>query len=75
MVKRYKLPGTSLVVKWIGVRLLMQETQVGSLVWKDSPAMGQLSRWATTTEPVHLEPVFFNKRSHHNEKPMHRKNE
>ena len=75
MVKRYKFPGTSLVVKWIEVRLLMQETQVGSLVWKDSPAMGQLSPWATTTEPVHLEPVFFNKRSHHNEKPMHQKNE
>ena len=47
-----------------------------------------LSLWATTTEPVshnywarvpqllkpvRLEPVLLNKRSHHNEKPAHRK--
>ena len=31
----------------------------------------QLSPWATTTEPAHLEPVLFNKRNHHHEKPAH----
>ena len=30
---------------------------------------------ATTTEPVHVEPVLCNKRSHHNEKPTHRNEE
>jgi len=38
---------------------------------KIQDAMEQLSPNATTTEPVHLEPVFHNKRSHHKEKPMH----
>ena len=32
--------------------------------------VGQLSPCATTTEPLHLEPNFCNKRSHCNEKPM-----
>ena len=37
--------------------------------------MEQLSPCLTTTEPVHLEPVFCNKRSHRNEKPSHHKEE
>ena len=35
-------------------------------------ALGQLSLWATATEPPHLEPVPCNKRSHCNEKCTHR---
>ena len=31
-----------------------------------------LSPCATTTEAARLEPVLRNKRSHHNEKPVHR---
>ena len=34
-----------------------------------------LSPHATTTEPVHLEPMLCNKRSHRNEKPVHRNKE
>ena len=34
-----------------------------------------LSSCATTTEPMCLEPVLRNKRSHHNEKPTHRSEE
>ena len=30
---------------------------------------------ATTTEPVHLEPVFHDNRSHHKETPAHRSSE
>ena len=48
--------------------LLMQGTQVRSLVWD---ALGQLSPWAVTTE----EPVLCNKRSHgkaaHDTKTQH----
>ena len=48
--------GTSLMVQWLSICLLMQGTQVRSLVWD---AMGQLSPWAITTK----EPVLCNKRS------------
>ena len=34
-----------------------------------------LSPHTTTTEPTHLEPVLHNKRSHRNEKPVHRNEE
>ena len=34
-----------------------------------------LSPRATTTESARLEPVLRNKRSHHNEKPVHRNEE
>ena len=49
--------GTSLMVQWLRICLLMQGTHVQSLVWD---AMGQLSPWAITTK----EPVLCNKRSH-----------
>ena len=34
-------------------------------------AAEQLGRWATTTEPAHLEPVLCNKRGHDSERPAH----
>ena len=37
--------------------------------------MEQLGPRAATTEPVRLEPVLHNKRSHCNEKPVHRNEE
>ena len=40
----------SLVVQWIGICLLMQETQVQSPVWEDSTCFGVLSPCATTIE-------------------------
>ena len=41
--------------------------------WAHEPQL--LSPRTTTTEVHHLEPVPCNKRSHHNEKPMHRNQE
>ena len=38
-------------------------------------AAEQLSLCTTTTEPARLEPVLCNKRSHRNEKPVHRNEE
>ena len=38
-------------------------------------AAEQLSPWATTTEPTHLEPVLRNKRGHDSERPVHRDEE
>ena len=38
-------------------------------------AMKQLSPWATTTEPAHLEPVLRNKRGRYSERPAHRDEE
>ena len=38
-------------------------------------AVEQLGPWATTTEPVHLEPVLRNKRGRDSERPAHRDEE
>ena len=38
-------------------------------------AAEQLGPWATTTEPVRLEPVLRNKRGHDSERPVHRDEE
>ena len=38
-------------------------------------AAEQLGPWATTTEPVRLEPVLHNKRGHDSERPAHRDEE
>ena len=76
--------GTSLVAQWLRIRLPMQGTRVRALVREDPTCRGAtkpvrhnywacaLEPWATTTEPVRLEPVLCNKRSHRNEKPVHR---
>ena len=62
---------TSLVGRWIRIRLPMQGTWVWSLVQEDPTCWG-------AAEPVHrnfwgwaLEPALCNKRSHHKEKPKH----
>ena len=67
------------MVQWLRICLPMWGTQVWALVWEDSTCYG-------ATKPVHhsyrahvlqllkskcLEPVLCNKRSHHNEKPVH----
>ena len=74
----YKKMGTSLVAQWTGIHLPMMRTWVQSLVQDDPTGCGArhyvpriLSLSAATTEAKHLEPVLHNKRSHHNEKPVH----
>ena len=73
---------TSPVVQWLGIRLPMQETWVPSLVQEDPTCHAAIKpvrydyracvkpwrchSWA----PNH---IYWNKRSHHNEKPMPRK--
>ena len=64
--------GTSLVVHWLRTCLPMQGVQVRSLVWEDFSCH-------RVTKPLclnylslgTLEPMFYNKRSHCNDKPMH----
>ena len=55
---------------WLRTCLPMQGTQVRSM--KFLHAVRQLAPCAATTEPMCLEPMLCNKKSHHNEKPMHR---
>ena len=70
----------SLVVLWLGIRLPMQRTQVRAQVREDPTCRGATkpvrhNYWARVPqllEPVHLEPVLRNKRSHCSEKPEHR---
>ena len=62
---------TSLVVQWLRIHLPMQGPQVRSWFREIS---GQLSLYATTTEPVQLQPMVH-KRSHCSEKPTHRNKE
>ena len=75
--------GTSLVARWLRIRLPMQGTRVWSLVREDPTCHGATkpvrhNYWACVTQllkPACLEPVLCNKRSHRNEKPMHRNEE
>ena len=65
--------GTSLVVQWLRIHLPIQGTQVRSLVQELRSHMPQYN-WAPESQlpsPAHLEPVLLNKRSPHNEKPVH----
>ena len=74
-----------LVVQWLRNHLPMQGTHIWSLVLEDSTGCkaaklvhhncwaSSQGLWATTTEPMHLEAVLWNKRSHLNEKPTHPK--
>ena len=57
---------TSLMLQWLRTCLLMQRKWVRSLVREDTTCLRQLSPCATTTEACDLEPVFLNKKSHHN---------
>ncbi|KAJ8787666.1 hypothetical protein J1605_022824 [Eschrichtius robustus] len=73
-----------LVAQWLRICLPMQGTRVRALVRED-PTCREATKPAchTTTgarepqllKPAHLEPVLRNKRSHHNEKPVHRNEE
>ena len=87
--------GTSLVVQWLRIHLLMQGTWVRALVGEDLTCHRATKPmhhncWACTLEPAShnywapvpqllkpacLEPVLCNKRSHHNEKPVHHNEE
>ena len=79
--------GDSLVTQWLRIRLPMQGTQVRALVREDPTCHGAnepvpqlLSLRSRAHEPqllkpACLEPVLCNKRSHRNEKPMHRNEE
>ena len=62
---------TSLVVEWIGVHLPMQGTWVLSLFWEYPSCSRVTKSMCPRAEGQALEPVLLNKRSHHNEKPMH----
>ena len=77
-----------LPVQWIRIHLPMQRTWVQSLVQEDSTRHGatklmRYNYWAHALEtasrsswiPCTLEPLLHSKRSHHNEKPMHRNQE
>ena len=67
----YATMGTSLVVQWLRIHLIMQGIQVRSLVWEDLTSHLTLRTCATTTNPKCLEPMLCNKGSHCNEKPAH----
>ena len=83
------LPGTSLVAQWLRIRLPMQGTWVRAVVQEDTTCHGvakpvrvpQLlslcsrARKPQLLKPAWLEPVLCNKRSHCNEKPVHRNKE
>ena len=78
---------TSLVAPWLRIRLPMQGIWVRALVRKDPTCHGAtkpmchnyracaLEPKPQLLKPVHLEPLLHNKRSHHNEKPMHHNEE
>ena len=61
----------------------MQGTQVRALVWEDPTCRGatkpaRRNDWAYARQllkPARLEPMLRNKRSHRNEKPVHRNEE
>ena len=64
---------TSLVVQWLRIHLPVQGTQVRSLVWEDPTCFRAakllcLNHWS----PRAPEPVVFNKKSHHRDKPTPR---
>ena len=74
MILEIQFSGTSLVVQWSGQPTNAEDT--GSILGsgtKTPHAKGQLSLWATTTEPMHLDPVLHNTQNHCNEKPVHHK--
>ena len=80
---RNKLPRASLVAQWLRIHLPRQGTRVRALVWEDPTCRGATkpvchSYWAHMPQllkPARLELVLCNKRSHHNEKPAHHKEE
>ena len=80
---RTKEVGTSLVAQCLWIHLPTQGTQVQALVREDPTCCGATkpvchNYWACEPQllkPARLEPVLHNKRSHRNEKSMHRNEE
>ena len=62
-----------MIAQWLRVQIACQCRGHGFKPWSGNipHAAEQLSSCATTTEPMCLEPVLRNKRSHHNEKHVH----
>ena len=68
------------MVQWLRIHLPVQGTWVRSLVWEDPTCHGPTKAMRHNSgahelqllKPVCLEPVFHNRRSHHNEKPVYR---
>ena len=81
--KEFSTFGASLVAQWLKIHLPMQGTRVRALFQEDATCRGATkpvhhNYWAWVPQllkPAHLEPVLRNKRSHRNEKPMHRNKE
>ena len=71
MNKVKELNSFSLAALWQRIHLPMQETGVQSSDYGRSHMPQSNKVHTITTEPVRLEPVSCNKRSHCNEKPMH----
>ena len=65
--------GLPLVMQWIRIHLPMQGHRFDPWSGRISHASEQLSPWATTTEPVHLEPMRCKKRGHCSEKLKYHK--
>ena len=63
--------GTSQVVQWIRIHLPMQGTWCDPWSGKIPHAAEQLTRATQLLKPMHLEPVLYNRRSHHNEERVH----
>ena len=60
---------------WIEVCLPIPGTQFQTLVQEDSTCSGAISPCTSSTEAHTLEPLLFNERSHHSEKPAHHSEE
>ena len=80
LLRRQSNIRASLVVQGLRILLPKQGTWFQSLLQEDLTG-GRTTKpvhrnyWASALDPVSLEPVLHSKRSHHNEKPVHRNGE
>ena len=64
------------MVQWLRICLPMLGTQVQALVWEDSTCCGAAkAHELKLLKSMHLEPMLCNKRSHCNNRPVHRNEE
>ena len=74
------MQGLPCMVEWLIILLPVQGTRVWALVRED-PTCRRATKpirhkhWACALEPTRLELVPHKRRSHHNEKPVHRTEE
>ena len=61
---------TSLVAQQLRIHLRMQETWVQSMIQEDPICCGD-NKSCVQLGPHALEPIFLDKRNHHDEKPTH----